>query len=252
MLRSGSAHGGCDTPMGDLALLGWKNRMTFFRLFSKRKPIKPRSFSVAVDGPAASGKGTVATEFDFAHLDSGSLYRKVAYLMIEEGSNPRNKRAAIRCAKRLSTIDVPDEKLRTSQVADVASLIAPIPKVRLAVLKYQRDFADHPPGNKSGAVIDGRDIGTVVLPQANVKLFVTASAEERARRRWKQLVASGEDVTFDHVLADINERDRRDQERHASPLIPAEDAQFIDSTDWEPDMTARYAIAIVRAALEAD
>ena len=229
--------------------------MPFFRLFRKRKDTKTGSFSVAVDGPAASGKGTVAkaiaSEFDFAHLDSGSLYRKVAYLMIEERRNPRNKRAAIRCAKRLSTIDVPDEKLRTSQVADVASLIAPIPKVRLAVLKYQRDFADHPPGNKSGAVIDGRDIGTVVLPMANVKLFITASAEERARRRWTQLVATGEDITFEHVLDDINERDRRDQERHASPLVPADDAQFIDSTDWEPDVTIRYAISIVRAVFEA-
>ena len=230
--------------------------MPFFRLFGKRKDKKASSFSVAVDGPAASGKGTVAkaiaTEFDFAHLDSGSLYRKVAYLMVQEGRNPRNKRAAIRCAKRLHTIEVADEKLRTSQIADVASLIAPIPKVRQAVLKYQRDFADHPPGDKSGAVIDGRDIGTVVLPHANVKLFVTASAEERARRRWRQLVDSGEDITFDHVLADIQERDRRDQERHASPLVPAEDAQFIDSTEWEPDMTIRYAISIVKAVREAE
>lgn len=212
-----------------------------------------KTFLVAVDGPAASGKGTVAKaiaeEFDFAHLDSGSLYRRVAYLMIKEKRKPSSKRAAIACSKRIGAIAVDDSELRTSQIADVASLIAPIPKVRAVILKFQRDFAKKPPGNKKGVVIDGRDIGSVVLPYADIKFFITASVEERAKRRWRQLIEAGEDITLEEVSADISERDRRDRERHHSPLEPAKGAIRIDSTDWEVEAMNKHVLSIVRSKL---
>jgi len=217
-------------------------------------PPPPRSpFVVAVDGPAASGKGTVARaiadEFDFAHLDSGSLYRKVAYIVIRENKDPNDHAAVIACAHQIASLKVEDEQLRTSLVADVASMIAPIQGVRDAILAYQRNFADHPPRNKKGSVIDGRDIGTVVIPDANVKLFITASVEERARRRWLQLTGQGEDITFDAVLEDIAERDRRDRERDNAPLQPAADAHIIDNTEWDPEVTREFALSLVEEYL---
>ena len=234
--------------------------MSIFGLFRTESTTKKgkrwwgrKTFLVAVDGPAASGKGTVAKaiaeEFDFAHLDSGSLYRRVAYLMIKEKRKPSSKRAAIACAKRIGSVAVDDADLRTSHIADVASLIAPIPKVRAIILRYQRDFAKKPPGNKRGVVIDGRDIGSVVLPYADVKFFITASIEERAKRRWRQLVDAGEEMTLEEVTADISERDRRDRERHHSPLEPAKGAIRIDSTDWDVEAMNKHVLSIVRSKL---
>lgn len=217
-------------------------------------PPPPRSpFVVAVDGPAASGKGTVAKavakEFKFAYLDSGALYRKAAYLLIQDHKDPNDEGAAIACARRVGSAAIKDADLRTSEVADVASLIAPMPGVRHVILQYQRDFADNPPKNKKGSVIDGRDIGTVVIPDANVKLYITASAEERANRRWQQLTDAGEEIGLGEVLADIEERDRRDRERENSPLLPADDAVIIDNTDWDRDTTLQFALSIVEEQL---
>lgn len=244
--------GGDKAEQGGISLFDflWKRKRT-----TKKSGRARRSpFLVAVDGPAASGKGTVAKaiaeEFDFAHLDSGSLYRRVAYLMVEEKRDAQNKRAAVACAKRIGSVAVDDKALRTTQIADVASLIAPIPKVRAIIPKFQRDFARKPPGNKRGVVIDGRDIGSVVLPYADVKFFVTASVEERARRRWRQLVDSGEDVTLEEVTADISERDRRDRERHHSPLAPADDAIRLDTTEWELKEMNAHVLSIVRSKLQ--
>lgn len=224
------------------------------KLEEEELPPPPRTpFAVAVDGPAASGKGTVAKaiarEFKFAYLDSGALYRKVAYLMIQEHKDPSDEGAAIACARRVGSAAIKDADLRTSEVADVASLIAPMPGVRHVILKFQRDFADNPPKNKKGSVIDGRDIGTVVIPDANVKLYVTASAEERAKRRWQQLVDAGEEIAFHEVLADIEERDRRDRERENSPLLPATDAIIIDNTEWDRDTTLQFALSVIEEYL---
>lgn len=188
--------------------------------------------TVAIDGPAAAGKGTiskaVAAHFGFAHLDTGLLYRAV-------GAKVLAGAAPIEAAQMLDPVDLEDDSLRTPQVAQAASEVAVVPEVRAALVAFQRSFA----AREGGAVLDGRDIGTVICPDADVKLFVTASPECRAERRFQELVGKGMDVTLETVLADVKERDARDRSRAAAPLVPAEDAVLLDTSD----LTAKQAIA---------
>lgn len=190
--------------------------------------IKP-AFTVAIDGPAAAGKGTiskaVAAEFGFAHLDTGLLYRAVGIVSAETGRDP----AVI--AANLTDADLARNDLRSAAAAQAASAIAVIPAVRAALVDFQRHFAARP----GGAVLDGRDIGTVVCPQADLKLFVTASAEERAHRRHAELVSAGDTRSYAMVLAEVRDRDERDANRAASPMRPAEDARLLDTTNLAID-----------------
>jgi len=199
------------------------------------------SFTVAIDGPAAAGKGTiskaVAAHFGFAHLDTGLLYRAVGAKVIA-GADP------VAAALALDPVDLEDDSLRTPQVAQAASEVAVIPQVRAALVAFQRSFA----ARGDGAVLDGRDIGTVICPDAHVKLFVTASAECRAERRFQELMGKGMDVTFETVLADVRERDDRDRNRAAAPLVPADDAVLLDTSDLTVEQAIAAAVKVVAAA----
>ncbi|UWQ10424.1 (d)CMP kinase [Aliiroseovarius crassostreae] len=197
------------------------------------------SFTVAIDGPAAAGKGTiskaVATHFGFAHLDTGLLYRAVGAKVLA-GRDP------VVAAKQLTPADMMGE-LRTPEVAQAASRVAVLADVRAALVAFQRDFALQ----DGGAVLDGRDIGTVICPDADVKLFVTASAEVRAERRFLELNAKGLPDTREQVLADVIARDKRDSERAEAPLKPAKDAVLIDTSDLSIDDAVARAVAVIEA-----
>ncbi|HET7595260.1 MAG TPA: (d)CMP kinase, partial [Stellaceae bacterium] len=179
---------------------------------------------IAIDGPAASGKGTLArslaAHFRLAHLDTGKLYRAAALHAIASGGDPADPAVAGPAAERVSAADLEDPRLRDEAVARAASVVAAIPAVRQALLAFQRDFARHPPA-AAGAVLDGRDIGTVVCPDATAKLFITASPEARARRRFKELQEGGDEAIYERVLQDMKDRDARDSQRRAAPLVPA-------------------------------
>lgn len=199
------------------------------------------SFTVAIDGPAAAGKGTiskaVAAHFRFAHLDTGLLYRAVGRQVLS-GADP------LVAAKTLTAEDLEAGDLRTAEVAQAASRVAVMPEVRGALVDFQRAFARR----AGGAVLDGRDIGTVICPQAEAKLFITASPEVRARRRWKELQDTGDTRTLDEVLADVVERDARDRDRASAPLKPAEDAVILDTSELAiAEAVARAIAAIERA-----
>ena len=197
-------------------------------------------FTVAIDGPAAAGKGTlskaVAAHFGFAHLDTGLLYRAVAAKTLL-GVEP------IEAAQRLTAHDLDDTDLRTPEVAQAASKVAVIPEVRAALVDFQRAFA----ARAGGAVLDGRDIGTVICPDAAVKLFVTASAEVRAERRYLELSAKGDPSTRGQVLADVQARDERDMNRAEAPLKPASDAILIDTSELSIEAAVASAIAAIEA-----
>ncbi|MHA1547296.1 MAG: (d)CMP kinase, partial [Alphaproteobacteria bacterium] len=185
---------------------------------------------IAIDGPAASGKGTLArrlaAHYGLAYLDSGSLYRAVAAQMLAAGQAPDDTDAAIATAQALKFDSLEDLDLRSAAVGAAASVVAPIPQVRAALLAFQRDFA----GASAGAVIDGRDIGTVVLPKAEVKLYVVADLEARARRRMAELNAKGKTITLAQVSADLAARDARDAQRSIAPMKQAEDALLLDTS----------------------
>ncbi|MBO9409256.1 (d)CMP kinase [Shimia sp. R9_1] len=197
-------------------------------------------FTIAIDGPAAAGKGTIskaiAAHFGFAHLDTGLLYRAVGARTLD-GTDP------IDAAKALTAEDLTAENLRTPEVAQAASRVAVIAEVRAALIDFQRAFA----GRAGGAVLDGRDIGTVICPEADAKLFVTASAEVRAERRYLELVGKGHETTQDAVLADVKERDARDAERAEAPMKPAEDAVLIDTSELAIEAAVQAAIDAVEA-----
>ncbi len=199
-------------------------------------------FTVAIDGPAAAGKGTVAraiaTEFGFAHLDTGLLYRAVGRRMLE-GVPPEIAASTLRHG------DIVRDDLRTPEMSRAASEVAALPEVRQALVDFQRAFA----GRDGGAVLDGRDIGTVICPDAEVKLFVTASDAARAHRRWLELTAAGHDVLEAGVLDDIRERDARDAGRRDAPMKTAPDAVILDTSSLEVDEVAALALAGVRARL---
>jgi cytidylate kinase len=202
---------------------------------------------IAIDGPAASGKGTLAkrlaAHYGFRHLDSGLLYRGVAKAVLDAGGAADDKVAAIAAARAFDPRRYPEDALKGDDVAKAASLVAAIPEVRAELIAFQRAFARSEPG----AVIDGRDIGTVIAPDAEVKIFVTASAEARARRRVLELQGRGENPDPVAVLADILKRDARDMGRSVAPLKQAPDAHLLDTTHLGIDAAVRAAIAIVEA-----
>jgi cytidylate kinase len=198
------------------------------------------SFVVAIDGPAAAGKGTVAkavaAHFGFAHLDTGLLYRAVARQVLN-GLDP------IEAACTLIPAQLKADDLRTAKVAQEASKVAVIPEVRSALVDFQRGYAQHP----AGAVLDGRDIGTVICPDADIKLFVTASPEVRAERRWKELTDRGDARLYEEVLADVRSRDARDSSRAEAPLKPAGDAVSLDTSAMGIEEAVETAIRVVAA-----
>jgi cytidylate kinase len=202
---------------------------------------------ITVDGPAASGKGTLAKRlakhYGLPHLDTGLLYRGVGFLMLQAGHALEDAAAAARIAQDLDPSKLDQEKLRSDKVGEAASRVAAIPGVRAALLKLQQDFARQP----GGAVLDGRDTGTVIAPQADVKLFVTASPEERARRRHIELAARKQPTEYCEVISDIKKRDERDSERSIAPLKPAPEAVLLDTTHLDIEAAFRAAIEIVEA-----
>lgn len=202
---------------------------------------------VAVDGPAASGKGTIARRLaehlGFAHLDTGLLYRAVARRVIDGEGDPADGAAAARAARALEPGDLAGEGLREETVTQAASVVAAHPGVRAALLDFQRAFAAAPPGGTPGAVLDGRDIGTAVCPDAAVKLFLDASPEVRAGRRVRELRERGSNAIYAAVLRDMEARDARDRGRAVAPLAPAEDAFVIDTSTMNADEVFREALA---------
>ena len=197
---------------------------------------------IAVDGPAAAGKGTIARalarHFKFHFLDTGTLYRRVGLAMLRDNLDLRDAKAAAAIAKNLKAEIFRDDEMRSEAAAAAASIVAVIPEVRVALLDFQRDFAASEPG----AVLDGRDIGTVVCPEAQVKLYITASPEVRARRRHAELQSTGADLSFDSVLEDIKRRDERDRARAAAPLVAAADAIVIDTSEMPVEEAVAAAI----------
>ena len=198
-----------------------------------------KSIVIALDGPAASGKGTLArmisTHYTFAHLDTGTLYRGVAWLILDAAQDPADAEFAVSVAKEYAIEKVAGADIRTREVGAAASLVAANPGVRAALLTFQRRFAHQPPGGVKGAVLDGRDIGTVVCPDADVKFYVTASAEVRAHRRWLELVENRPELKESTVYADLQERDARDAAREEAPLARAPDAELLDTTHLSID-----------------
>ena len=203
---------------------------------------------IAIDGPAASGKGTLArrlaAHFKLPHLDTGLLYRAVARALIDRGTPLDDVAAAAEAAHALKLTALDPVRLKEKGVGDAASKVAAIPAVREALLKLQKDFAHQ----KEGAVLDGRDTGTVIAPDADVKIFIEASAEIRAERRYKELAATGQGVRYEDVLANIRGRDARDSGRSVAPLAPAPDAVLLDTTHLDIEAAFRAALSIVEAA----
>jgi cytidylate kinase len=205
-------------------------------------------FVIAVDGPAASGKGTIAVRlgalYGFPVLDSGLLYRAVGVKVLERGQDLGDPAAALAAAMSLDPAELERPEVRTRRAGEAASRVAVYPAVREALRDFQLDFAAREPG----AVIDGRDIGTVIAPRAPAKLYVTATPEVRAHRRWKQLSGQGEAVTYDDILADIRVRDERDSARADSPMTMAADAVLLDTTEMTIDAAFDAARRIVETA----
>ena len=200
---------------------------------------------IAIDGPAASGKGTIARQiasiYGLHYLDTGLLYRAVAKAVLDAGHSPDDVTRAIEAAVMLDPSKFDDSALKTQAVTEAASVVAAIPEVRQALINYQRGFATKPPG----AVLDGRDIGTVIAPGADIKIFVVASPEERARRRTMELKARGEAAEEQDVLADLLRRDERNSRRTAAPLKAAPDAHLLDTTHLGVDAAFRAAVDII-------
>ncbi len=203
---------------------------------------------IAIDGPAASGKGSIArrlaAHFGLPHLDTGLLYRATARVLLDEGSRLDDVDKAVSAARGLALLDFDEERLRGREMGEAASVVAAIPEVRAALIDMQRAFAARP----QGAVLDGRDIGTVIAPEAQAKIFVTASPETRAQRRALELRGRGEKVDYASILEDIRKRDQRDSERADAPLKPAKDARLLDTTDLNIEAAFAAALAMIEAA----
>ncbi len=202
---------------------------------------------IAVDGPAASGKGTIARRladaYGLHHLDTGLIYRAVAKAVLDAGCSPHDTERAIAAAIALDPTGFDEKSLKAQPITEAASVVAAIPEVRQALMNFQRQFATKPPG----AVLDGRDIGTVIAPGADVKLFVMATPGERAKRRTLELRARGEPLDEQEVLADLLRRDERDSRRTAAPLKAAPDAHLLDTTHLSIDAAFRAAVEIIEA-----
>jgi CMP/dCMP kinase len=202
---------------------------------------------IAIDGPAASGKGTIAKQiahvYGLHHLDTGLLYRAVAKAVLDAGDAPDNVAQATAAAVALDPKQFDENALKAKAITEASSVVAAIPQVREALINYQRAFATKPPG----AVLDGRDIGTVIAPGADVKLFVIATPEVRAKRRVLELRRRGEDADEQEVLADLLRRDERDSKRTTAPLVRAPDAHLLDTTHLGIDAAFRAAVAIIEA-----
>ena len=205
------------------------------------------SLVIAIDGPAASGKGTLArrlaAHYRLPHLDTGLLYRAVASALLDEGLPLDDVEAAVASARGLSLMDFDEARLRARDMGEAASVVAAMPPVRAALIEMQRGFAARP----EGAVLDGRDIGTVICPDASVKIFVTASPETRATRRALELAGRGEEADYAAILEDVKKRDARDSGRDAAPLKPAADAVTLDTTELDIEEAFAAALAIVEA-----
>ena len=203
---------------------------------------------IAIDGPAASGKGTLARRlaeyFNLPHLDTGLLYRATACALLDEGLPLDDEEAATAAARGLSLTDFDDARLRSREMGEAASVVAALPQVRAELVELQRRFA----AREEGAVLDGRDIGTVICPGARVKIFVTATPETRAQRRALELARRGEEVDYPTILADVKRRDERDSARAVAPLKPAADAVTLDTSDLDIEAAFRAAVAIVEEA----
>jgi cytidylate kinase len=201
---------------------------------------------IAIDGPAASGKGTlarrIAEHYALPHLDTGLLYRATAATLIDADRSPHDVAAAVAAARGLALTDFDEERLRQREMGEAASVVAAIPEVRRALVQAQRDFARRP----GGAVLDGRDIGTAICPDADIKLFVTATAPTRAQRRALELAKRGERVPYEDVLADIMKRDARDSERADAPLRAAHDAYVLDTTHMGADEAFLQALTLIQ------
>ena len=203
------------------------------------------SFVIAIDGPAASGKGTLARRlaeyYKLPHLDTGLLYRATACALIDEGLSLEDALAAEEAARGLSLNEFDPERLRSREIGEASSVVASIPAVRSALIEMQQNFAARP----EGAVLDGRDIGTVICPNARIKIFVTASPETRAQRRALELAGRGEPADFNLILEDVRKRDARDSARQTAPLKQAPDAILIDTTELDKDAVFARALKIV-------
>jgi CMP/dCMP kinase len=214
-----------------------------------------RGFVVTVDGPSAAGKGTLArrlaSHFGYEFLDTGALYRGVGLVVLRQSLDPADEKAATAAAKALKPEILADPAIRAENTSAAASKVAAIPSVRAAILNWQRDFARDAASNSGGAVLDGRDIGTVVCPDADAKLFITASVQARADRRVKELQARGETAIYARVLQDMQERDARDQGRSISPTKPATDALIIDTSDLTADQVFERALAFIASKMKA-
>lgn len=211
-----------------------------------------RPLLIAVDGPAASGKGTIARaiarHFGLPHMDTGMLYRAVALTMFRFGGDPASEFEAVRACDGVAQVDPTDQELRSEAVGSIASRISTYPGVRAALLDRQRHFA----AQTGGAVLDGRDIGTVIAPEATVKLFVTATPEVRAQRRVRELLERGMPAHLEDVLVDIRARDARDSGREAAPLVQADDAMLLDTSEMDIDRAIAAAIELVENKLADD
>jgi len=200
---------------------------------------------IAIDGPAAAGKGTlakrIAATLQLPYLDTGILYRATAKRVLEAGGNPEDVSTALAAAQNLSAADLTRNDLRDAATSKAASQVASIAAVRQALLDFQRHF-----GTAHGAVLDGRDIGTIIFPQADVKLFVTASVEARAQRRYQEFCTRGETVALAEVIADVQARDEADRTRTAAPLMMARDATLIDTTDMDADAAFARALELIK------
>ena len=210
------------------------------------------SFVIAIDGPAASGKGTLARRlaeyFHLPHLDTGLLYRATACVLLDNGASLLDEALAERAARGLSLTDFDARRLRSRELGEASSIVASSPAVRAALIDLQRQFATR----TEGAVIDGRDIGTVICPEASVKIFVTASPETRAQRRVIELIAAGETADYTSILSEVKQRDARDLTRSISPLVAANDAVMLDTTELDRDAAFNAALAIVQKARQID
>ena len=210
------------------------------------------TFTIAIDGLAGSGKGTLAIaladKFNLAYFDTGLLYRGLAYIALDEFGEDFTKTNVINIAKSFRVNTLQESNLRSPILGKYASEIGAIPEVRKILIKIQREFKEKSPSNK-GIVVDGRDIGTVIFPNANVKLFISASLEERARRRLRDFLTNDENISYDEVIKQLQKRDQRDKERSVAPLVAAKDAHLIDTTNINKEETLEIASSLVAKKL---